>query len=524
MTRPTRVFVPLVLVGLGAATVFVACCSPLRGGLRPAATYAPPLAFEGPTPPGLDTESYDRIDENPFLAARDNPTSTFSIDVDTASYANVRRFLDQGSLPPPDAVRLEELVNYFRYTDPAPKGEAPVAARTEVGPCPWAPEHRLLRIGLRARDLPPHRPPPPRNLVYLIDVSGSMDEPNKLPLVKQALALLAEGLTERDHVSLAVYAGNAGLVLPPTPGNERGRILGALDRLEAGGSTNGGEGIALAYATAERAFVEHGVNRVILATDGDFNVGVSNQGDLLRLIEEKRERGVFLTVLGFGIGNLKDSTMEKLADRGNGNYAYIDTLEEARKVLVEDAAGTLFTVAKDVKVQIELNPAEVRRYRLIGYENRVLRREQFADDRADAGDMGAGQTVTALYEIEPARGESGPAAPLRYQGEAPLAAAARSGELGTLALRYKEPEGLQSRLLTWPIRDGGETLASASRDFRFAAAVTAFGLTLRASPHRGAASFAMARELAAAAGSDDPHKREMVELVDKARALARKND
>jgi Ca-activated chloride channel family protein len=523
MTRPARIFVPLTLVGLGAATLFAACGRHMYGGLRPAAYVAPLPALEPPTGPGFNTESYDRIDENPFLAARDNPVSTFSIDVDTASYANVRRFLTEGELPPPDAVRLEELVNYFRYSDPAPTDEAPIAARTEVGPCPWAPAHRLLRIGLRARDLPPHRPPPPRNLVYLVDVSGSMDEPNKLPLVKRALALLAEGLTERDRVSLAVYAGRAGLVLPPTPGHARGRILAALDRLEAGGSTNGGQGIELAYATAERAFIEHGVNRVILATDGDFNVGVSSPGALERLIEEKREHGVFLTVLGFGMGNLKDSTMEKLADRGNGNYAYIDTFEEARKVLVEDAAGTLFTVAKDVKVQLELNPAEVRGYRLIGYENRLLRREQFADDRADAGEMGAGQTVTALYEIEPARGEAGAAAPLRYLAEAPLAAAARTGELGTLALRYKEPEGRASRLLSWPIRDRGETLAESSRDFRFAAGVTAFGLSLRGSPHRGTASFAMARELAAAAG-DDPHKRELVELCDKARALARKND
>jgi Ca-activated chloride channel family protein len=521
MTHTART---LALAAAGLAAAVSACSTRYSrmaySGAPPPVTFAGQVAWEAPG----NTESYDRIDENPFLAARDNPLSTFSIDVDTASYSNVRRFLTDGALPPPDAVRLEELVNYFHYADPPPAGDDAVAARTEVGPCPWAPAHRLLRIGLRARALPARRPPPPRNLVFLVDVSGSMDMPAKLPLVKRALALLAENLTERDRVSLAVYAGNAGLVLPPTPGNERASILGALDRLEAGGSTNGGEGIELAYAVAERAFVEHGVNRVILATDGDFNVGVSSPGALERLIEEKRDRGVFLTVLGFGMGNLKDSTMEKLADRGNGNYAYIDSFAEARKVLVEDVAGTLVTVAKDVKVQLELNPAEVRSYRLLGYENRLLRREQFDDDRADAGDMGAGQTVTALYEIEPAGGGAQAAAPLRYQAEAPLADAARGGELATLAVRFKEPEGLASRLATWPVRDGGAALAATSPDFRFAAAVAAFGLALRRSPQRGNASFALARELADSARGDDPHKRELVELVDKARALARRND
>jgi Ca-activated chloride channel homolog len=349
-----------------------------------------------------------------------------------------------------------------------------------------------------------------------------MSDEAKLPLVKRGLALLVDQLGERDRISLAVYAGSAGLVLPPTPGHDRARILDALERLEAGGSTNGGDGIELAYATAERAFVPHGVNRVILATDGDFNVGVSSPGALERLIEQKRERGVFLTVLGFGMGNLKDSTMEKLADRGNGNYAYIDSLDEAQKVLVADAAGTLVTVAKDVKVQLELNPAEVARYRLIGYENRILRREQFDDDREDAGDMGAGQTVTALYELELAGGAAMEAAPLRYQASAPLTAAARGGELGALAIRWKEPEGRTSRLASWTVRDEGGTLGQTSADFRFAASVAAFGLSLRASPHRGTASFAMARELAGAAlTAADPHRREFLALVEKARTLGR---
>jgi Ca-activated chloride channel homolog len=486
------------------------------------APFADSLTAEDPR--GHNTESYDRIDEMPFLGARDNPVSTFSIDVDTASYANVRRFLADDHLPPLDAVRIEELVNYFHYADPPPAGAEPLAARTEVGPCPWASDHRLLRIGLHARDLP-RGEPPPRNLVFLVDVSGSMNMWNKLPLVKRALALLAEQLNGRDRISLVVYAGAAGVVLPPTTGDQQPAILSALERLEAGGSTNGAEGIELAYAQAERSYIAGGVNRVILATDGDFNVGVSSPGDLTRLIEAKRDRGVFLTVLGFGMGNLKDSTMEKLADRGNGNYAYIDSFAEARKVLVEDVAGTLITVAKDVKVQIEMNPAQVRSYRLIGYENRMLRREQFDDDHADAGELGAGQTVTALYEIEPAHGNKGTAAPLRYQAAATLSPAAVEGELATLKARYKAPDGGESRLETWPVRDAGLALTATSSDFRFAAAVAAFGLALRASPHRGSATAEMARSLAASAlGDGDAHKQEFLTLAEKAQALARRKD
>jgi Ca-activated chloride channel family protein len=531
MTRHLARFLAASLL-LGTTTVLVAslACSPRTAYLRYASLQEGPplLAPSSVENPRAGTESYDRIDDNPFLSARDNPVSTFSIDVDTASYANVRRFLDGDHLPPLDAVRIEELVNYFHYSDPAPAGTDPLAARTEVGPCPWAPDHRLLRIGLRARNLPPGEPPPPRSLVFLIDVSGSMDQWNKLPLVKRALGLLAEQLSARDRIALVVYAGAAGVVLPPTAGSDQPALLSALDRLEAGGSTNGAEGIELAYALAERSFIAGGVNRVILATDGDFNVGVSSPGDLTRLIEAKRDRGVFLTVLGFGMGNLKDSTMEKLADRGNGNYAYIDSFAEARKVLVEDVAGTLITVAKDVKVQVEMNPAEVRSYRLLGYENRMLRREQFDDDRADAGELGAGQTVTALYEIEPARGVAGAAAPLRYQAAATLAPAAAEGELGTLKVRYKAPDGGESRLATWPVRDAQLALTATSNDFRFAAAVAAFGLALRASPHRGSATAAMARELAASAlgarDGGDAHKQEFLTLAAKAQTLARGND
>lgn len=472
-----------------------------------------------------NTESYAKIDENVFLTARDTPLSTFSIDVDTASYSNVRRFLENGALPPVDAVRIEELVNYFRYADPPPQGAEALAVRTEVGPCPWAPAHRLLRIGLRARELPAGDPPP-RNLTFLIDVSGSMSAWNKLPLVQRALGLVVEQLTARDRLALVVYAGAAGMVLPPTAGTERGRIAAALERLSAGGSTNGGEGIELAYAAAERSFIPGGVNRVILATDGDFNVGVNSPGALERLIEAKRQGGVFLTVLGFGMGNLKDSTMEMLADRGNGNYAYIDSFAEARKVLVEDVAGTLVTALKDVKIQVEMNPAAVRRYRLLGYENRVLRRDQFADDKADAGDMGAGQTVTALYELELARGDASAPEPLRYQQASPLTALASQDELLLLKVRYKHPEEADSHLGMWAVRDSGQGLASTSNDFRFASAVVALGLALRGSPHRGSASAAMALDLArsAAAAGGDPHRREFLALAEKARALAHKSD
>jgi Ca-activated chloride channel family protein len=528
--RGSRFLLVSLMIGAAAASGLLVACSRSVAFGPPTfvATAGPPLVpFPGEPMIG-NTESYDRIDENPFLAARDNPLSTFSIDVDTASYSNVRRFLNEGHLPPPDAVRIEELVNYFQYADPAPLDGEPLAVRTEVGPCPWTPANRLVRIGMRSRGLPAGQPMPPRNLVFLIDVSGSMDMPAKLPLVKRGLSLLAETLGDRDRISLVVYAGAAGMVLPPTPGSDHRAILRALDRLEAGGSTNGGGGIELAYATAERSFIPGGVNRVLLATDGDFNVGVSSPGALTRLIEVKRERGVFLTVLGFGMGNLKDSTMERLADRGNGNYAYIDSMDEARKVLVEDAPRTLITVAKDVKIQVEMNPAEVRRYRLLGYENRLLRKEQFDDDREDAGELGADQTVTALYEIEPAGGATTEAVPLRYQAPAALSSAARGGELFTIKVRYKQPEGGDSRLRSWPVSDGGATtLAGTSPDFRFAAGVAAFGMVLRQSPHRGAATAGLALELGRAAGADaggDRHRREFLTLAERAGALGRKND
>ena len=352
--------------------------------------------------PNYNTEEYDRVEENIFLEAKRNPLSTFSIDVDAASYSNVRRFLNNGQKPPKDAVRIEEMVNYFKYDYPQPQTQDPFAVVTELATCPWNSDNKLLHIALQGKNIPTDNLPA-ANLVFLIDVSGSMDSPDKLPLVVAGLKLLVNQLRPQDRVSIVVYAGSAGLVLPSTPGNQKKTILTALDELQAGGSTAGGEGIQLAYKIAQQNFLKEGNNRVILATDGDFNVGVSSTSELERLIEEKRESGVFLTVLGFGAGNLKDSRMEKLADKGNGNYAYVDNIQEAKKVFVNQLGGTLFTIAKDVKLQLEFNPTHVKAYRLIGYENRKLNNEDFKNDKKDAGDLGAGHTVTALYELIPAK-------------------------------------------------------------------------------------------------------------------------
>ena len=361
-------------------------------------------AADGMTSAGTATEAhnreaYDRIHDNPFKLVRQEPLSTFSIDVDTASYANVRRFLNQNQLPPPDAVRIEELVNYFRYDYAQPRGEHPFSVSVDLAQCPWAPTHRLARVALKGRE-PDLARRPASNLVFLLDVSGSMGDANKLPLVMKSMKLMVDQLGENDRVAIVVYAGASGLVLPSTTCDRKEQVLAALDRLRAGGSTNGGAGIQLAYRTAIANFIKGGTNRVILATDGDFNVGVSS-GDLIRLIEKKAKSGVFLTVLGFGQGNLQDATMEEISGKGNGTYAYIDSIREARKVLVEQIGGTLLTIAKDVKIQVEFNPARIGAYRLIGYENRVLRNQDFNDDKKDAGEIGAGLTVTALYEVVP---------------------------------------------------------------------------------------------------------------------------
>jgi Ca-activated chloride channel family protein len=461
----------------------------------------------------FNTEGYDKIVESSFAKVLEEPLSTFSIDVDTASYANVRRFLREGSLPPPDAVRIEELVNYFPYEYDGPSGNEPFAFATELSPCPWNDAHSLLRIALQAKRID-DREIPPSNLVFLIDVSGSMDEEGKLPLVKESLKLLARRMRQEDRISIVVYAGSAGIVLEPTPGSRTEKILKAIDDLEAGGSTAGGEGISLAYATAKKAFIPKGSNRVILATDGDFNVGASSDGELVRIIEEERKAGVFLTVLGFGMGNYKDSKMQKLADSGNGNYAYIDSLSEADKVLAKQMAGTLFTVAKDVKVQIEFNPALVGEYRLIGYEKRALAARDFADDAKDAGELGAGASVTALYELTPPSGASS-RDDLKYQSTRITPQGSSAAELMTLKFRFKKPDGEASSLIEKPVVISSRKLSQCSADFRFAAAVAEWGLILRGSAYKGSASFEQVASLARGSLGRDAggYRAEFLELV-----------
>ncbi len=466
--------------------------------------------------PGHNTEEYDHLTDNPFLAVGPNPLSTFSIDVDTASYSNVRRFLNQGSLPPADAVRIEELINYFNYDYDAPTGDDPFATHMEIAGCPWAPDHRLARIGLKGMQIA-EDDRPASNLVFLLDVSGSMSSANKLPLLKEAMKLLTNQLGENDHIAIVVYAGAAGMVLPSTACDDDQAILEALDRLQAGGSTAGGAGIQLAYETAVENYIEGGINRVILATDGDFNVGVSDRGSLVRMIEQKAKSGVFLTVLGFGMGNIQDSTLEQLADKGNGNYACIDTLDEARKVLVQEMGGTLVTIAKDVKIQVEFNPNAVAAYRLIGYENRLLAAEDFNDDTKDAGEIGAGHTVTALYEIVPVGVEIDlpNVDELKYQRPSDPVRGPASDELLTLKLRYKQPDGDTSKLLVFPITDDGADYAAASDDFKFAAAVAGYGMLLRDSPHKGTTTFPGVIELAGEGLGEDPHgyRAQFIELA-----------
>ncbi|WP_414513661.1 YfbK domain-containing protein [Nostoc sp. PCC 9305] len=474
---------------------------------------------------GFNTENYNRIEDNPFHRVGNDPLSTFSIDVDTASYSNVRRFITQGELPPKDAVRIEELINYFTYNYPQPKGDRPFSVTTEVAAAPWNPQHKLVQVGLQGKRLE-SKTLPPSNLVFLIDVSGSMDDPDKLPLVQQSLKLLVNQLRPEDRVSLVVYAGNAGLVLPATPGSQKSTILAAIDRLKAGGSTAGGQGIELAYKIAKESFLKSGNNRVILATDGDFNVGVSSDGDLTRLIEQKREQGIFLTVLGFGTGNYKDGKMEQLADKGNGNYAYIDTLLEAKKVLVNDLRGTLFTIAKDVKIQVEFNPAKVQAYRLIGYENRLLQNQDFNDDKKDAGDIGAGHSVTALYEIIPTGTQSDVKLPeidpLRYQRSGETASDAAGNELMQVKLRYKSPQDSTSQLITQTIQDDDlRTDQIPSTNLRFAAAVATFGMVLRDSEYKGDASYDLVMKLATQGKGEDQegYRGEFIRLVEQSRGL-----
>lgn len=481
------------------------------------------VLYDGAEEPSARGERYGQIDENPFLEASRAPLSTFSIDVDTASYSNTRRFLNEGQLPPRDAVRIEELVNYFSYEYPQPLGEAPFSVKAEVADCPWNTQHRLVQIGLQGKKVSTENMPP-ANLVFLVDVSGSMGEPRKLPLVKQGLRTLVEQLTSRDRVAIVTYAGASGLALESTPGDRRNEIIAAVARMESGGSTNGGAGIKLAYQVAEDNFIRGGTNRVVLATDGDFNVGVTGDEELVRLIEGEREKGVSLSVLGFGGGNLNDSMMEKLADHGNGNYAYIDSESEARKALGEQAAGTLLTIAKDVKIQVEFNPRLVAGYRLIGYENRLLAAKDFNDDRKDAGEIGAGHTVTALYEIVPAgqKIENPGVDELKYARPSEEPSGTGSGELMTVKLRYKEPQGDVSKPLNFGVVDSRTAYANASADFKFAAAVAEFGMLLRGSRYKGQASYDNAAQLArASVGADlQGHRSEFVKLIESARTLS----
>ncbi len=473
----------------------------------------------------FNTEEYDQIIENRFLTATENPLSTFSIDVDGSSYSNARRYLQQGRIPPAGSVRIEEFINYFHYDYPQPKGQYPFSINTEIGECAWSPHHRLLMIGLQGRKIPMNELPA-SNLVFLIDVSGSMMEPEKLPLVQRSLGMLVDQLREQDRVSLVVYAGNAGLVLPSTPGNEKTKIKEAIDRLEAGGSTAGGAGILLAYRVAEQNFKKGGNNRVILCTDGDFNVGASSDADLVGIIEKKRKTGVFLTVMGFGMGNYKDSKMEKLADAGNGNHAYIDNENEARKVLVHEFGGTLFTIAKDVKLQIEFNPAKVQAYRLIGYENRMLNKEDFNNDARDAGELGSGHTVTALYEIIPV-GEKNEffegVDSLRYQHNPETNKTNGGNELMTIKFRYKNPDGEKSQLIQQTVNDEQSLLNSRSLNFRFVSAVAQFGMLLRNSAFRQEADYGKTMKLAKnALGTDaEGYRLEFLQLVKEAGKLAK---
>lgn len=468
-----------------------------------------------------ENESYGAIKENSYQLVSDQPLSTFSIDVDRAAYSNVRRYLNNGSLPPVDAVRIEEMINYFDYKYKSPADNDPVAIYTDMATCPWEPAHQLVRVALKAKELPLDKMPP-ANLVFLLDVSGSMDEYNKLPLVKQALTALVQQLRSKDKVAIVTYAGAANVALAATAGSEKTTILNVVDKLTAGGSTAGGDGLKMAYDIATEQFMKNGNNRIIMATDGDFNVGESSEGDLETLIEKKRNSGISLSVLGFGMGNIKDSKLELLADKGNGNYAYVDNFEEARRTFVTEFGSTLFTVAKDVKLQLEFNPQYVQSYRLVGYENRMLENKDFNDDKKDAGDMGVGHTVTALYEIVPKGGainEQALVDSLKYQRT--VATNAYGGEVLTVKLRYKQPKEDKSKLLSkvmlWKVQD----LSEAPEDFRMAAAVATFGLLLRNSAYKGNAKYDAAVALAKGAKGEDEegYRAEFIQMVKQAAIL-----
>ncbi|HTH54537.1 MAG TPA: von Willebrand factor type A domain-containing protein [Cyclobacteriaceae bacterium] len=487
--------------------------------------YSHPTSQPSEEQKPFNTEEYDGITENIFHDAKGSPLSTFSIDVDAASYSNIRRYIQGGQRPPQDAVRIEEMVNYFHYVYPQPEGEDPFSINTEISTAPWNEKHKLVLIGLQGKKIPTEKLPP-SNLVFLIDVSGSMSDPNKLPLLKSSFKLLVQQLRAQDHVAIVVYAGAAGLVLPPTAGSDKKTIIEALDRLEAGGSTAGGAGLRLAYQVAKENFNKEGNNRVILATDGDFNIGESSNGAMERLIEEKRQDGVFITVMGFGMGNYKDSKMETIADKGNGNYLYIDSILEAQKALVNEFGGTLFTIAKDVKLQIEFNPAKVQAYRLIGYENRMLKSEDFNNDKKDAGELGSGHTVTALYEIIPIGVDSKffKVDELKYQTTKLDPKTSNSNELMTVKFRYKKPDGNTSKLIVHAMKDDNIELAKTSENFRWASSVASFGMLLRNSEYlNGFSEEAILRLAQGAQGEDkDSYRAEFISMVKADRLVASK--
>lgn len=465
-----------------------------------------------------NTEEYDLINENIFLDPHSNALSTFSIDVDAASYSNMRRMINNGQMPQKDVVRIEEMINYFDYDYPNPTGDHPFSITTEVSKSPWNEQHKLVHIGLQGKMID-YDNLKSSNLVFVIDVSGSMSDRNKLPLLVSSMKLLVNELSAKDRVAIVVYAGAAGLVLPSTPASEKEKIISALDRLQAGGSTAGGDGIKLAYKVALENLIEDGNNRVILATDGDFNVGSSSSADMVRLIEEKRDEGVFLTITGFGMGNYKDGRMEQISNAGNGNYFYIDNIKEAKKVFVTEMRATLFTIAKDVKIQVEFNPENVQAYRLIGYENRMLAAEDFNDDKKDAGELGAGHTVTALYEIIPVGVESEfikNVDSLKYQSNITTTQYLQNTELLTVKFRYKEPDGTKSKLITKVLRDSDSSLKNTSDNFRFSAAVASFGMILRESEFKGTSSYSDVIEMASDAMGEDKegYRSEFIKLVD----------
>ena len=482
--------------------------------------YGPARTAPEMRPPIRNTEKYGKIATNPVQIVAQNPVSTFSIDVDTGSYANTRRFLNQGELPPVEAVRLEELINYFDYAYPQPKGNQPFAVHTETVDSPWQANAKIIKIGIQAKDWA-QTALPPANLVFLVDVSGSMNEPNKLPLVKQTLRLLTEQLRPQDKVTLITYASGEKLVLPPTSGKEKDTILRVINELKAGGATAGESAIQLAYKEAEKAFIKNGINRILLATDGDFNVGITNFDTLKGMVAEKRKTGISLTTLGFGTGNYNEHLMEQLADAGDGNYSYIDNKNEAKKVLQRQLSSTLATVAQDVKIQVEFNPATVKEYRLIGYENRMLKQEDFNNDKVDAGDIGAGHQVTALYEMIPV-GKQGWLDESRYQ-KAPRKSGAND-EYAFVKLRYKKPNERNSILVSQAVPVGSKSLAQADKHTRFALAVAAYGQQLRGGQYNGKMTWNNIIQLAQSSAQPDPYglREEFVELAKIAQSLSAK--